>query len=82
MKHEKQSYLKKIFACRDLWRGYDMKRITIHEWRNWILEYISDEKYELTQKDDLSVQTIVAKNAMDAENKCQQIIKNAKKEGE
>ena len=59
-----------------------MKRRTIHEWRNWILEYISNDKYELTQKDNLSVQTIVAKDAMDAENQCRQIIKNVKKEEE
>jgi len=58
-----------------------MKRKTIHEWRNWLLEYIGDEKYELSQKDNLSVHTIVAKNAMVAENQCQQIIKNAKEEG-
>lgn len=57
-----------------------MMRRTIHEWRNWLLEYIGDEKYELSQKDNLSVHTIVAKNAMDAENQCQQIIKNAKEE--
>ena len=58
-----------------------MKRIIIHEWRNWLLEYIGDDKYELSQKDNLSVHTIVAKNAMDAENQCHQIIKNAKEEG-
>jgi len=58
-----------------------MMRRTIHEWRNWLLEHIGDEKYELSQKDNLSVHTIVAKNAMDAENQCQQIIKNAKEEG-
>ena len=57
-----------------------MKRRTIHEWRNWLLEYIGDDKYELSQKDNLSVHTIVAKNTMDAENQCQQIIKNAKEE--
>ncbi len=57
-----------------------MMRRTIHEWRNWLLEYIGDEKYELSQKDNLSVHTIVGKNAMDAENQCQQIIKNAKEE--
>jgi hypothetical protein len=57
-----------------------MMRRTIHEWRNWLLEHIGDEKYELSQKDNLSVHTIVAKNAMDAENQCQQIIKNAKEE--
>ncbi len=55
-------------------------RRTIHEWRNWLLEYIGDEKYELSQKDNLLVHTIVATNAMDAENQCQQIIKNAKEE--
>ncbi len=59
-----------------------MKKRTIHEWKNWILEYIHDDKYELSQKDNLSVQMIVAKNAMDAENQCQQIIKNTKKEGD
>jgi hypothetical protein len=59
-----------------------MKRRTIHEWRNWLLEHINDDKYELSQKDNLSVQTILAKNFMDAENQCQQIIKNAKKEGD
>ena len=58
-----------------------MKRRTIHEWRNWLLEYIGDDKYELSQKDNLSVHTIVAKNTMDAENQCQPIIKNAKEEG-
>lgn len=58
-----------------------MNRRTIHEWRNWLLEYIGGEKYELSQKDNLSVHTIVAKNAMSAENQCQQIIKNAKEEG-
>jgi hypothetical protein len=73
--------LKKIFACPDLWRRYEMKRRTIHEWRNWILEYIGDDKYELTQKDNLSVQKIIAKDAMDAENQCRQLIKKAKEEG-
>ncbi|MFT5702312.1 MAG: hypothetical protein ACI8ZB_005229 [Desulforhopalus sp.] len=57
-----------------------MMRRTIHEWRNWLLEYIGDEKYELSQKDNLSVHTVVAKNAMDAENQCQQIIKNTKEQ--
>ena len=57
-----------------------MKRRTIHEWRNWFLEYVGDGKYELSQKDDLLVHTIVAKDAMDAENQCQQIIKKAKEE--
>ena len=56
-----------------------MKTKTVHEWRNWLLEYVGDDKYELTQKDNLSVlHKIVAKNAMDAENQCQPIIKHAK----
>ena len=59
-----------------------MKRRIIHQWRDWLLEYIGDEKYELIQKDDLSVIAIVAKDAMDAENQGQQIIKNTKKRGE
>ena len=57
---------------------YENKK-TVHEWRNWLLEYVGDDKYELTQKDNLSVlHKIVAKNAMDAENQCQPIIKHAK----
>ena len=53
------------------------KRIT-HQWRDWLLEYTGDDKYELIQKTNLSVVTITAKNTMDAENQSQQIIKNAK----
>lgn len=56
-----------------------MMRRTVHQWRDWLLEYIGDDKYELIQKDTLSVfRTVMAKNAMDAENECQLIIKNAK----
>ena len=55
-----------------------MARRIIHQWRDWLLEYIGDDKYELIQKTNLSVVTITAKNAMDAENQSQQIIKNAK----
>jgi len=57
-----------------------MKRRNIHQWRNWLLEYIGNDKYELIKKDTLSVRTIMAKDAMDAENQCRQIIKNAKEE--
>lgn len=57
-------------------------RRTIHQWRDWLLEYIGDDKYELIQKGNLSVfRTVMAKNAMDAENECQLIIKNAKEKG-
>jgi hypothetical protein len=58
-----------------------MKRKIIHEWRNWLLEHIGDDKYELSQKDNFEVHEIIARNAMDAENQCQSIIKKAKKEG-
>lgn len=58
-----------------------MKRRIIHEWRDWFLEYIDGDKYELIRKDDLSVIAIVAKDAMDAEIKSQLINKNTKKEG-
>ena len=58
-----------------------MKRRIIHQWRDWLLEYIGDDKYELIKKDNLSVFEIVAKNVMDAENQSQQIIKNTKEKG-
>jgi hypothetical protein len=58
-----------------------MKKIIIHQWRDWFLEYLGDDKYELSQKDNSSVHTIVAKNAMDEENQSQQIIKNANEKG-
>jgi hypothetical protein len=53
------------------------RRIT-HQWRDWLLENIGDDKYELIQKNGLSVVTITATNTMDAENQSQQIIKDAK----
>jgi len=55
-----------------------MKEKVIHQWRDWVLEYIGEGKYELIQKENSSVRTITAKNDMDAENQCQQIIKKAK----
>ena len=57
-----------------------MKRIVVHQWRDWILEHVGEDKYELTQKIDLSVHTIMARNAMDAENQSRQIINKSKKE--
>lgn len=59
-----------------------MNRRIVHQWRDWLLEYIGDDKYELIQKNSLSVRPIMAKNAMDAENQCQLIIKKAKEEKE
>ena len=58
-----------------------MKSRVVHQWRDWLLEQIADDEYELTQKNTLSIQTILAKNAMDAENQCQQIIRDFKVEG-
>lgn len=58
-----------------------MERRTIHQWRDWLLEYIGGDNYELIKKDSREVLTIVAKDAMDAENKSQQLIKNTKKNG-
>ena len=55
-----------------------MKRIVVHQWRDWILEHIGEDRYELIQKKDLSVHPIQAKNPMDAENQCRQIITKAK----
>ncbi len=57
-----------------------MKRIVVHQWRDWILEHVGDEKYELMQKKDQTVHTIMAKNAMDAENQSRLIINKSKKE--
>ena len=44
------------------------------------MEYLSDDNYQLTQKDTLSVHMIKAKNSMDAENQCRTIISNANQE--
>jgi hypothetical protein len=55
-----------------------MKDKIIHQWRDWVLEYVEDGKYELIHKETLTVRTILAKTDMDAETQSQQIIKNAK----
>jgi len=55
-------------------------RRIVHQWRDWLLEYNSGDNYELIRKDTQEVFTVVAKNAMDAENKSQQIIKSTKEE--
>ena len=57
-----------------------MKRIVVHQWRDWILEHIGEDRYELIQKKDLSVHPVQAKNSMDAENQCRQIINKTKAE--
>jgi len=51
------------------------RRIT-YEWRDWLLENIGGNKYELIQKISLSVIAITATTSMDAENQSKQIIKN------
>ena len=55
-----------------------MKDRIIHQWRDWVLEYVEEGTYELIQKENQSVRTILAKNGMDAENQSQLIIKNMK----
>ena len=55
-----------------------MKDRIIHQWRDWVLEYVEEGKYELIQKENHSVRAILAKNDMDAENQSQLIIKNMK----
>ena len=55
-----------------------MKDKLIHQWRDWLLKYISEGEYELINKESLSVHAITAKNDMDAENQGQLIIKNLK----
>jgi len=57
-----------------------MKRIVVHQWRDWLLEQVSSEEYELKKKDGESVHTVQAKNAMDAENQSREIIKNWREE--
>ncbi len=57
-----------------------MHRRTIHQWRDWRLEFLGGDNYELIQKDTLDVTAIMAKDAMDAENKSLQIIKDTKEE--
>lgn len=57
-----------------------MKSRIVHQWRDWLLEKIADDEYKLTQKNTLAVQTIVATDDMDAENQCQQIIRDFKVE--
>ncbi len=58
-----------------------MQRIKIHEWRDWLLEHVGEDKYELIEKNKSAdtATTIVAKNTMDAEKQCQQIIKQDRK---
>ena len=48
-----------------------MQRTIIHQWRDCLLEYIGGNNYELIKKDTQEVFAIVAKDAMDAENRCQ-----------
>ena len=55
-----------------------MQKSVIHQWRDWLLEYIGGDNYELTNKNTLEVFPIVAINGMDSENQSQQIIKDTK----
>jgi hypothetical protein len=55
-----------------------MQRNVIHQWRDWLLEHIGGNNYELINKATLEVFAIVANDAMTAENQSQQIIKDIK----
>lgn len=56
-----------------------MKIKVIHQWRDWLLEYVGVGKYSFIKKNNKTVvRTIVAKNDIDAENQCQVIINAAK----
>jgi hypothetical protein len=55
-----------------------MQRSVIHQWRDWLLEYIGGDNYELINKATLEVFAIVANDGMNAENQSQQIIKDIK----
>jgi hypothetical protein len=58
-----------------------MQRRTVHQWRDWLLDYVGENKYELIRKDSLSVHSVVANNAMDAENQCRRLMVEAKNSG-
>ena len=72
-----------LILCEDAISGerYNMQRIKIHEWRDWLLEQVEEDTYELLDKSKRSATAtkIKAKNSMDAENQCQQIIKQGGK---
>jgi hypothetical protein len=56
-----------------------MKIKVIHQWRDWLLERADVGQYSFINKENKTViQTIAAKNDMDAENQCQSIIKAAR----
>ena len=57
-----------------------MQKRIIPQWRDWLLEYIADNNYELIPKDTLEDFTIVGKDGMEAVNKIQLIIKNKNEE--
>ena len=69
-----------MWSYRNLGR-FTMKRRNIHQWRDWLLDYSGEGKYELIRKDNQAVVTIAAKNDMDAEKQCRQIIQKKKEEG-
>ena len=57
-----------------------MKQKLVHQWRDWFLEYIGEGKYELIEKNNLSVHTITANSHIDAENRSQVIINKTQRE--
>ncbi len=57
-----------------------MQEHPVHQWRDWLLRYMGEGKYELIRKSDNSSQIITAKNHIEAENKSRVIINEVKME--
>lgn len=57
-----------------------MSRRMIHQWKDWQLDYVCDDRYELLHKLTLSIESIVAKNHMDAENQCRKFMAHLKEQ--
>ena len=56
-----------------------MKDKVIHQWRDWVLEFIDVGNYLLVHKKNRDVtRSVIAKTDMDAENQCQVIIRGWK----
>jgi hypothetical protein len=54
-----------------------MKERLVHQWRDWILKYVGENKYALIHKKSLSAQTITASNSIDVEKQSRVLITKA-----
>ena len=48
----------------------------VYQWRDWLLRYNSENKYELIHINSNSIRIITARDDLDAENKGRSIIEN------